>query len=194
MRDDESSMIDSRVKPKDILLSVDQVSKKFKLENGSDFHALKKVTFQIEKDQILGLLGPNGAGKTTLMSILTGVQSADSGESHVAGYNIQTQESEVYKNIGVCPQFDLLWEDLTVEDHLLFYFRLKGVRNSDEKRSVMKAADDVLLGPHLKKKVKELSGGMKRRLSLSISLVGNPKVIFLDEPTTGLDPANRSQF
>lgn len=88
----------------------------------------------------------------------------------------------------------MLWEDLTIEDHLLFYLRLKGISNSDEKQNVAKAADQVLLKPHLHKKVRELSGGMKRRLSLAISLVGDPKVIFLDEPTTGLDPANRTQF
>ena len=87
-----------------------------------------------------------------------------------------------------------MWDDLTVEDHLLFYLRLKGLSNLDAGKSVIAAAEDVLLIPHLRKKVKELSGGMKRRLSLSISLVGDPKVIFLDEPTTGLDPANRSQF
>lgn len=76
----------------------------------------------------------------------------------------------------------------------MFYLRLKGINNFDAKKSVRQAAEDVLLTPHLSKKVRELSGGMKRRLSLSIALVGDPKVIFLDEPTTGLDPANRTQF
>lgn len=137
------------------------------------------------------MLGPNGAGKTTLLSILTGIHGSDSGDAYIAGSNVYTQLNEVYKKIGVCPQFDLLWDELTIEDHLLFYLRLKGVETSCEKSSVKKAAEEVFLTPHLKKKVKELSGGMKRRLSLSIALVGEPKVIFLDEPTTGLDPANR---
>lgn len=164
------------------------------LDNGSKFKALSNVSLAVKPNQILGLLGPNGAGKTTLLSILTGIHGSDSGDAYIDGCNVETQISEVYKKIGVCPQFDLLWEDLTIEDHLLFYLRLKGVATNQECTQVLNAAEEVLLTPHLKKKVKELSGGMKRRLSLSIAIVGDPRVIFLDEPTTGLDPANRRQF
>jgi ABC-type multidrug transport system ATPase subunit len=100
----------------------------------------------------------------------------------------------VHLNMGVCPQFDLLWPDLTVEEHLLFYARLKGVKPSEEKEKVQKAMKEVLLSERANFKISELSGGMKRRLSVSISLVGDPKIIFLDEPSTGLDPENRRQL
>lgn len=164
------------------------------MDDGSKFQALAEIDLAVESNQILGLLGPNGAGKTTLLSILTGIHDSNSGYARIDRSDVATQLNEVYKKIGVCPQFDLLWEDLTIEDHLLFYLRLKGIKTANETASVKKAVNEVFLTPHLKKKVKELSGGMKRRLSLSIALVGEPKVIFLDEPTTGLDPANRRQF
>lgn len=101
---------------------------------------------------------------------------------------------EVYKNIGVCPQFDLLWEELTVEEHLLFYLRLKGCSAYDEYKKVEDAVSLVKLTEDRYKKVRQLSGGMKRRLSLAIAIVGEPLVVFLDEPTTGLDPKNRIKF
>ena len=161
---------------------------------GMKVQALKPIYFALKKGEVFGLLGPNGAGKTTLISILTGTTKPDEGEAWIGGYSILDDLPYVYKRIGVCPQFDLLWEDLTVEDHLLFYLRLKGVQSVDENQEVMKACESVLLVPHKQKRVGQLSGGMKRRLSLAISIVGNPEVIFLDEPTTGLDPKNRRQF
>lgn len=96
--------------------------------------------------------------------------------------------------MGVCPQFDVLWADLTVEEHLLFYSRLKGTDPSKEKEVALIAMREVYLERFRNFKVKSLSGGMKRRLSVAISLVGNPKIVYLDEPTTGLDPENRRQL
>ena len=93
--------------------------------------------------------------------------------------------------MGVCPQFDILWPSLTVEEHLYFYARLRGVNSKDEKQKVNETLDEVNLQPQRNSKVTELSGGMKRRLSIGISLVGDPRIVFMDEPTTGLDPENR---
>ncbi|KAL5033545.1 hypothetical protein BDV3_000517 [Batrachochytrium dendrobatidis] len=153
--------------------------------------AVKDVTFAVEEGIVFGLLGPNGAGKTTLISILTGLYQSSSGEATLAGYNIKTDTAEVYKNIGICPQFDILWEELTVSEHLFFYARLKGVTADCEKVAVQNAINDVALSGFEHRISKGLSGGEKRRLSIAIALIGNPKVVFFDEPTTGLDPEVR---
>lgn len=93
--------------------------------------------------------------------------------------------------MGVCPQFDLLWPQLTVEEHLYFYTRLRGTEGTEEEETVEKTLEEVRLTRFRNFKSTQLSGGMKRRLSIGISMVGNPRIIFLDEPTTGLDPENR---
>ncbi|KAJ1344845.1 hypothetical protein BSLG_000360 [Batrachochytrium salamandrivorans] len=153
--------------------------------------AVKDVTFAVEEGIVFGLLGPNGAGKTTLISILTGLYPASSGEATLAGFNIKTDTSHVYRNIGICPQFDILWEELTVSEHLYFYARLKGVPKNREKEAVDIAIRNVALIGFENRLSKGLSGGEKRRLSIAIALIGNPKVVFFDEPTTGLDPEVR---
>jgi ABC-type multidrug transport system ATPase subunit len=140
---------------------------------------------------VFGLLGPNGAGKTTLISILTGLYPPTSGDAFLAGFNVHTEIEKIYQNIGVCPQHDILWEDLSVEDHLYFYARIKGVSPKDEKAAVTASLETVSLTDFRTRTAKGLSGGEKRRLSIAIALIGFGKVIFLDEPTTGLDPEVR---
>ena len=153
--------------------------------------AVKDVTLAVEKNTVFGLLGPNGAGKTTLISILTGVYEASTGQATLAGFNIKTQTGQVYTNIGICPQFDILWEELTVGEHLYFYARLKGIPKAKLREAVVQALKNVSLEAFEHRLTKGLSGGEKRRLSISIALLGDPKVVFLDEPTTGLDPEVR---
>ncbi|KAH6569157.1 hypothetical protein BASA50_008935 [Batrachochytrium salamandrivorans] len=153
--------------------------------------AIKDVTFAVEEGIVFGLLGPNGAGKTTLLSILTGLYETTSGTAKLAGFDIKTEMNEVCKRIGICPQFDILWDDLTVGDHLYFYARLKGLHKHEERTAVNQALADVYLERFENRQTKRLSGGEKRRLSIAIALLGNPKVVFLDEPTTGLDPEVR---
>ncbi|KAJ3213533.1 hypothetical protein HDU67_002781 [Dinochytrium kinnereticum] len=153
--------------------------------------AVKDVTFAAEQGVIFGLLGPNGAGKTTLISILTGLYEASSGNATLAGFNYKSEQQSVYKVIGVCPQFDILWDELTVGEHLYFYARLKGIPKKEEKLAVAKALENVSLTTLENRKTKGLSGGEKRRLSIAIALIGDPAVVFLDEPTTGLDPEVR---
>ncbi|KAG0204882.1 hypothetical protein BGX28_003341 [Mortierella sp. GBA30] len=149
--------------------------------------AVKNVTFAVDKDTIFGLLGPNGAGKTSLIHILTGLYEPTQGWARLAGYELDTEIKDVYRNIGICPQHDILWDDLTVGEHLYFYARLKGVAASDERAAVVASLNAVSLIPFEDRLTKGLSGGEKRRLSIAIALVGNPTVVFLDEPTTGLD-------
>ncbi|TPX55599.1 hypothetical protein PhCBS80983_g05191 [Powellomyces hirtus] len=153
--------------------------------------AVRSISLALAPSQVFGLLGPNGAGKTTLISILTGLYSPTSGSATIAGYDIRTHIHEIYKLIGVCPQFDLLWGELSVLDHLLFYARLKGVTSSQEAATARRCLTDVKLNGFENRLVSGLSGGEKRRLSIAIALVGDPKVVFLDEPTTGLDPEVR---
>ncbi|KAI8925025.1 hypothetical protein BC831DRAFT_284716 [Entophlyctis helioformis] len=153
--------------------------------------AVKDVTFAVEEGIVFGLLGPNGAGKTTLISILTGLYEASTGFATIGGYDVKTQTSEVYKRVGICPQFDILWEELTVGEHLYFYARLKGIPAAQEKIAVAQALTNVSLTAFENRLTKGLSGGEKRRLSIAIALLGSPSVVFLDEPTTGLDPEVR---
>ncbi|KAG0309390.1 hypothetical protein BGZ98_002896 [Dissophora globulifera] len=153
--------------------------------------ALRGMSFGVETNTVLGLLGPNGAGKSTMIHLLTGLYSPTSGTAHVAGANIRTEMSTVHAKIGVCPQHDILWGDLTVADHLLFYSRLRGIPPSLEQQAVTYAIASVSLTKFRDRQVKGLSGGEKRRVSIAIALLGDNSVIFLDEPSTGLDPAVR---
>ncbi|TPX30746.1 hypothetical protein SmJEL517_g05762 [Synchytrium microbalum] len=153
--------------------------------------AVKDVSLAVESGIVFGLLGPNGAGKTTLINILTGVYEASAGVATIAGYDIKTQSDQVYRHLGVCPQFDIHWDALTIEEHLLFYARLKGVPTRDERAVVIEAEKQVALFELRHRRASTLSGGEKRRLSIAIALIGDPKVVFLDEPTTGLDPEVR---
>ena len=123
--------------------------------------------------------------------MLTGLYPASSGEALLCGFDLKTQSDQVYTKIGVCPQFDILWHDLTVEEHLYFYARLRGIASKDEDEAVISALSDVALLKFKNRLAKGLSGGERRRLSIAIALLGQPKVVFLDEPTTGLDPEVR---
>ncbi|KAJ3113607.1 hypothetical protein HK100_001931, partial [Physocladia obscura] len=153
--------------------------------------AVKDVSFVADLGTVFGLLGPNGAGKTTLISILTGLYSLSYGNAILAGFDIKNEGSDICQVMGICPQFDILWEDLTIEEHLYFYARLKGATASNENDYVRQALENVSLTSLADRLTKRLSGGEKRRLSIAIALIGQPKVVFLDEPTTGLDPEVR---
>ncbi|KFH67573.1 hypothetical protein MVEG_06305 [Podila verticillata NRRL 6337] len=153
--------------------------------------ALRGMSFGVETNTVLGLLGPNGAGKSTMIHLLTGLYKPTSGTAHVAGADIRTNMAMVHAKIGVCPQHDILWGDLTVADHLLFYSRLRGIPPSLEQQAVTFAIASVSLTKFRNRQIKGLSGGEKRRVSIAIALLGDNSVIFLDEPSTGLDPAVR---
>jgi ABC-type multidrug transport system ATPase subunit len=150
--------------------------------------ALKELTLGVKRGECFGLLGPNGAGKTTLLSILYGLFPPSKGTASVAGYPLH-KITNIQRHIGVSMQFDVLWDSLTVSEHLTFYSRLKGVR--DIQPHVQMLMESVGLIDKKDTHSKLLSGGMRRRLSLAIAMIGSPAVVFLDEPTTGLDPQSR---
>jgi ABC-2 type transport system ATP-binding protein len=148
--------------------------------------AVRGISFQIEEGEVFGLLGPNGAGKTTTVEILEGYRQRDGGRVDVLGFDPARAEQAYRERIGVVLQQSQLWSNLTVgETHRLFagYYR--------EPRAVDEVIDLVGLGAKRDERVKTLSGGQKRRLDLGIALVGDPDLVFLDEPTTGFDPAAR---
>ncbi|KAJ3316944.1 hypothetical protein HDU76_001458, partial [Blyttiomyces sp. JEL0837] len=153
--------------------------------------AVKDVTFAVERGIVFGLLGPNGAGKTSLISMLTGLQGVTGGRAFLDGFEVGREVDEIFGIIGICPQFDILWDDLTVGEHLYFYARLKGIPPHEEKSAVDNAMRRVSMLTLENRISKRLSGGEKRRLSIAIALIGDPVVVFLDEPTTGLDPEVR---
>lgn len=145
---------------------------------------MRGLHFVIDRNECFGLLGPNGSGKTTTIGMLTGLLPPTRGEARIAGHDILTDMAAVRGSLGVCPQFDVLWEDLTCLEHLLFYARLKGLPPNEEEAHARDLLQSVNLQDDADKLASQLSGGMKRRLSVAIALCGNPLIVILDEPTT----------
>ncbi|KAF3821200.1 hypothetical protein GH733_011353 [Mirounga leonina] len=154
--------------------------------------AVDGLALNFYEGQITSFLGHNGAGKTTTMSILTGLFPPTSGTAYILGKDIRFEMSTIRQNLGVCPQHNVLFDMLTVEEHIWFYARLKGLSEKHVKAELEQMALDVGLPPSkLKSKTSQLSGGMKRKLSVALAFVGGSKVVILDEPTAGVDPYSR---
>ncbi|XP_075384195.1 ATP-binding cassette sub-family A member 17-like [Tenrec ecaudatus] len=153
--------------------------------------AVNKVSFAVHAQECFGLLGINGAGKTSIFKILTGEEFATSGDAFVQRFSINSDLGEVRQHIGYCPQFDALLEHLTARETLVLYARLRGVPERHIGACVEDTLRGLLLEPHANKLVRTYSGGNKRKLSTGIALIGDPAVIFLDEPSTGMDPMAR---
>jgi len=153
--------------------------------------AVKNVWFHVEQGECFGLLGPNGAGKTTLVNMIVGLLKPTSGDAFLSDHSITDDLSAVQRGLGLCPQFDVLYDDLSVEEHLLYYARLKGYPPRFEKIHVEQLMEEIGLHGQREQLASALSGGQKRRLSIGIALTGNPDVILLDEPTSGLDPGSK---
>ncbi|RHN63634.1 putative sulfate-transporting ATPase [Medicago truncatula] len=155
--------------------------------------AVKELFLAVPRGECFGMLGPNGAGKTSFISMMIGLTKPTSGAAYVQGLDVRTHMDRIYTSMGVCPQHDLLWESLTGREHLLFYGRLKNLKGSVLTHAVEESLKSLNLfyGGVADKQCGKYSGGMKRRLSVAISLIGDPKVVYMDEPSTGLDPASR---
>lgn len=158
--------------------------------------AVKGLSLALSHGECFGMLGPNGAGKTSFISMMIGLTVPTSGTAFVEGLDIRTDMDGIYTSMGVCPQHDLLWETLTGREHLLFYGRLKNLKGAALTQAVEESLKSVNLfhGGVGDKQAGKYSGGMKRRLSVAISLIGDPKVVYMDEPSTGLDPASRNNL
>ncbi|XP_071741723.1 ABC transporter A family member 1 [Rutidosis leptorrhynchoides] len=150
--------------------------------------AVDSLQLTLYENQILALLGHNGAGKSTTISMLVGLLAPTSGDALVFGKSILTDMDDIRKNLGVCPQYDILFPELTVKEHLEMFANIKGVNEDSLDNSVVEMVDEVGLADKLNTIVSALSGGMKRKLSLGIALIGDSKVVILDEPTSGMDP------
>jgi ABC-type multidrug transport system ATPase subunit len=170
-----------RTKSSEDELRLLNLSKRFHRETAVD-----DVTFGVDKGQILALLGPNGAGKTTTISLIRGDlrPSSTASQALVSGHSVQKEKLAAHRHLGVCPQFNAT-DRVTVREHLKFYARIRGVRDIDEK--VHAAVKAFGLYEYRKRFVVQLSGGNQRRLSLATAMIGNPSVVLLDEPSTGMD-------
>ena len=159
-----------------------------------DFKAVNGVSFSIHKGEIFGLLGPNGAGKTTTIRMLSTVLGADSGEITIGGHSVTREAEAVRSLIGVCPQDLALYEDLSALDNMVFFGRMAGLDGKAARAQADTNLKMMGLEDRAKGKVAKFSGGMKRRINLAIALMGNPQLVFLDEPTVGIDPQSRNNI
>jgi ABC-2 type transport system ATP-binding protein len=160
----------------------------------NEHKAVNGVSFTIHKGEIFGLLGPNGAGKTTTIRMLSTVLEPDRGEVTIGGHSTKHQADAVRDIIGFCPQDLALYEDLSALDNMVFFGRMARLDGKEAKAQAMKHLKMMGLENRAKGKIAKFSGGMKRRINLAIALMGDPELLFLDEPTVGIDPQSRNNI
>ena len=170
-------------------IQTEKLTRKF-----GDFTAVDNITFEVEKGEIFGFLGANGAGKTTAMRMLTGLLTPTSGKASVSGHDVYTRAESIKKNIGYMSQKFSLYDDLTSEENIQFYGGIYGIPNKELDKKMDEVIESVGLREVRKKLVRSLPLGWKQKLAFSIAILHNPKIVFLDEPTGGVDPVTRRQF
>ena len=153
--------------------------------------AVEDVSFSIRRKEIFGLLGPNGAGKTTTIRMLSTVLNPDEGDVTIGGYSVAQASDRVREIIGVCPQELALYPELSARDNLMFFGQMAGLSRREASESAGENLERVGLEDRAKDKVDKFSGGMKRRVNIAIALMSRPRLLFLDEPTVGIDPQSR---
>ncbi len=163
-------------------------------KNYEDVQAVRGISFRIEPGEIYSLLGPNGAGKTTTIGMLTGLLKPTDGDAFVDGHSVVRETKAVKKIIGVVPQEIALYDDLTGRENLAFWGRMCGLSGKELSRRIEDMLDLADLNDHAGRKVSTYSGGMQRRLNIAAGLIHHPKILFMDEPTVGIDPQSRRRI
>jgi ABC-2 type transport system ATP-binding protein len=174
---------------KEKIISVKKLTKQF-----GNFTAVKGISFNVYKGEIFGFLGANGAGKTTAMKMLIGISNPTSGEANIAGFDVLTQAEMVKKSIGYMSQKFSLYDDLTIKENITFFGGIYGLSRTEIKRKTAILVDELELRDVVNNLVNSLPLGWKQKLSFSVALLHEPKIVFLDEPTGGVDPITRRQF
>lgn len=174
---------------KEKAISVQKLTKRF-----GSFTAVDHITFDVNQGEIFGFLGANGAGKTTAMRMLCGLSMPTSGEATVAGYDLYRNAEKIKKSIGYMSQKFSLYEDLTIRENIRFYGGIYGLDNAAIKSKTDHLVATLMLEDNVNSLVKSLPLGWKQKLAFSVAMIHDPKIVFLDEPTGGVDPITRREF
>ena len=177
------------MKSEETVIDVEKLTKKF-----GDFTAVNEISFKTYKGEIFGFLGANGAGKTTAMKMLIGISKPSSGEASVTGYDVYSHPDRIKRNIGYMSQKFSMYDDLTIKENITFFGGIYGLDRKTIKRKISEIIESLGLQDVANKLVGSLPLGWKQKLAFSVALLHEPKIVFLDEPTGGVDPITRRQF
>ncbi len=178
----------------DTLIQANGLKKAFRTSKGTPVQAVDDLTLQVQAGEIYGLVGADGAGKTTTIRLLVGALQMDAGSVMLAGINLQRQIEQARAQVGYLSQRFSLYDDLTVMENIRFFAEVRGLRGNEWRPRCLEILEFVNLAPFQDRLAGQLSGGMKQKLGLASALVGRPRILLLDEPTTGVDPVTRQDF